>query len=559
METIKQKYPKFAEAIVKIFAVLGLIVIILIALYGAMAALRSIPNVWESMGNAFTSVTGVFDGEDEMELSVSPQTPVSGEIVTISFDKKGTGNGSYSFSYDCAEGINFEILSPDGASRTFAFCNTPTTFAASGNYVRVIPTLINKDVVSAPIKIDFTRNNDNEVSASGETQITVIKSSGSTANPPVSGPATTTPPTTKPPVNNPPSNPGYTIITAPRVPVLFGFPDLTVKILEVGTINKVTGVFTATTYITTADRVAVKFEVLNAGTNTAANWRFNASLPLEPYYLYPASIQPILNPGDKIIYTLGFDGIQNRSINQFSVIVDPDNMVQESNELNNTATRNITLNQGGQTGTIYLPISGASCFPLTGTYYSCTYNNVTYTNCYTFGNGFYCQNTTNTGSTINLPFGSSCYTSGINSAYSCSYNGVNYSNCYVTNTGYTCYNNNTNTGNYTLPENASCYVSGNAGQMTCTYNSVQYTGCYLTISNNYSCASTSGNQTGNYQLPSSSSCSYQTNGSYNCTSANGNYYSGCYLNSNGWNCTAQLGTNNQNGCYTTPSGARVCI
>lgn len=557
MENLKQKYPKFAEAIVKIFAILGLVIIILIALYGAMAALRSIPNVWESVGNAFTSVTGVFNGNDEIELSVSPQTPASGDIVTISFDKKGTDNGSYSFSYDCVEGVNFEILAASGNSRTFAFCNTPTTFADSGNYVRVIPTLINKDVVSVPIKIEFTKNNESRAQASGETQITILKTSGGSnnngngSNPP----ATTTPPTTKPPVSNPPANnPGYVIVPAPRPEFFYGFADLKVNILEVGTINKFTGVFTATTNITTSDRVAVRFEVVNAGTNVSGNWRFNASLPIEPTYLYPAGPQPQLFPGDKIIYTLGFDGIQNRSVSQFSVIVDPDNQVLESNELNNTAITNISVSQTAGTGTIYLPIGGASCIAQLNGTYSCVYNGVQYINCYTTGNGFTCQNNTTTGSSYNLPFGSNCFATGVNNAYTCYVGSTTYTNCYVSNSGYTCYNNNANQSF----GSANCTSSGN-GFYTCYQNGMTYTNCYLTSANTYSCPATgTNNQTGNYLLPSNSSCTYQSNGAYNCSSSNGNYYSGCFLNSNGWNCGTLLGSNNQNGCYTTPSGYRVC-
>lgn len=562
MQNLKEKYPKLAEAIVKIFAIMGLVIIILIALYGAMAALRSIPNVWESVGNAFTSVTGIFDGEDEMELSVSPQTPVSGEIVTVSFDKKGTDNGSYSFSYDCVEGVNFEILAPSGNSRTFAFCNTPTTFADNGNYVRVIPTLINKEVVSVPIKIEFTKNNESKVSATGEAQITILKTSGGsnnggngTANPP----ATTTPPATKPPVSNPPAgNPGYVIVPAPRPAFFYGFADLKVNILEVGTINKFTGVFTASSNIAASDRVAVRFEVVNAGTNVAGNWRFNASLPIEPTYLYPAGPQPQLFPGDKIIYTLGFDNIQNRAINQFSIIVDPDNQVIESNELNNTAITNIAINQSGQTGTIYLPIGGSSCTAQLGGTYSCAYNGVQYINCYTSGNGFTCQNNTSTGTgnTYNLPFGTNCFATGVNNAYTCYVGSTNYTNCFITTNGYTCYN--TSTGNNTSG-NTTCFPSAN-GRYTCYSNGLQYNDCTLTSTNTYSCPTAgTNNQTGNYQLPSNSSCAYQSNGSYNCTSANGNYYSGCYLNSNGWNCSTLLGSNNQNGCYTTPSGARVCL
>jgi len=74
---------------------------------------------------------------------------------------------------------------------------------------------------------------------------------------------------------------------------LYGAADLSVRILSV---------------VPAGARTNVQFEVQNIGTNvTPSNWTFDAQLPLTPAYTYRSQGQQTLYPGDKIVYTIGFD------------------------------------------------------------------------------------------------------------------------------------------------------------------------------------------------------------------------------------------------------------
>jgi hypothetical protein len=165
---------------------------------------------------------------------------------------------------------------------------------------------------------------------------------------------------------------------------MYGLPDLKVTITSVTSLSSVQG------------RTVVQFVVENAGTNVAhAGWNFNASLPLVPAYTYQSAPQQYtLYPGDKVAYTLTYDdprrtqnqyaqpqtcytynGYQNvptpcvigydqhgnpiyaPSYNQnyyqnpnygyhpyggtVTITLDPQNYVPESNEWNNTASKNV--------------------------------------------------------------------------------------------------------------------------------------------------------------------------------------------------------------------------
>jgi hypothetical protein len=75
---------------------------------------------------------------------------------------------------------------------------------------------------------------------------------------------------------------------------LFGYPDLSVRILS---------------GIPYGSRYSVTFEIANYGTNVVpAGWSFVAELPMDgDEYPYYSQGQQALYPGDRIIYTLGFD------------------------------------------------------------------------------------------------------------------------------------------------------------------------------------------------------------------------------------------------------------
>lgn len=79
---------------------------------------------------------------------------------------------------------------------------------------------------------------------------------------------------------------------------LYGAPDLSVSI---GSVTNLGG-----------GRYSAQFTIQNVGTNaTPYGWTFNASLPTSPTYTYASNQQQALNPGDKVVYTLGFSNVES--------------------------------------------------------------------------------------------------------------------------------------------------------------------------------------------------------------------------------------------------------
>jgi len=116
-----------------------------------------------------------------------------------------------------------------------------------------------------------------------------------------------------------------------------GKPDLSVKVLETGVIDKITNVFTATTSLRSVDRIAVQPLVENLGTKETSPWYFNAVLPTFPSYIYSANSQVSLLTGDRIEFTLGFDSVEKKDGNVIVINIDPANSIFEASEDNNIA------------------------------------------------------------------------------------------------------------------------------------------------------------------------------------------------------------------------------
>ena len=94
------------------------------------------------------------------------------------------------------------------------------------------------------------------------------------------------------------SKPATTYVPAKTTArTFFGSPDLSVTMGQV------------TNY---GGRYSAQFTIQNLGTNVAPyGWTFNANLPASPTYTYTSNAQQALNPGDKIVYTLGFTAAQS--------------------------------------------------------------------------------------------------------------------------------------------------------------------------------------------------------------------------------------------------------
>lgn len=135
-----------------------------------------------------------------------------------------------------------------------------------------------------------------------------------------------------------PINTGSGVVSDPN-----GRPDLAPKILAVGILDSENN-FIEKEVIEINDRVAVKFSIENLGTKRSETWRFTAVLPTKVINFFDSPFQIPLNPGDRIEYTIAFDGIKDRGSEAvFTVNVDPGNTINETSEANNLAKRTIQV------------------------------------------------------------------------------------------------------------------------------------------------------------------------------------------------------------------------
>lgn len=126
---------------------------------------------------------------------------------------------------------------------------------------------------------------------------------------------------------------------------LYGLPDLVVSINVIGYLaTNSPDSFIEASSVPPGMRPAVSFTIKNIGTNTTGSWRFSASIPTQTAYIYqskPEDTHP-LAPGESIDYVLGFDQ-SNKGNQTISITADFDNAVNESNNTNNSASVNITV------------------------------------------------------------------------------------------------------------------------------------------------------------------------------------------------------------------------
>lgn len=170
-------------------------------------------------------------------------------------------------------------------------------------------------------------------------------------------PATTTPAapeaTTTPAAPNPPSTGGPLIVRQPTyyytytsTPRLYGLPDLTVEIIEVGYLRTSSpSSFRRAREVPEGERGAFRFTVRNEGTNATGLWRFRAELPTKDNRddTYTSGWQTSLMPGASKTYTIGFDDPDEGDDRRMSIDVDYNDTVDEINERNNDDTARIDV------------------------------------------------------------------------------------------------------------------------------------------------------------------------------------------------------------------------
>ncbi len=340
----------FASVAIRVLAVLGFVAILGIGMWGSIKVAQGVPNAFSSLASAFVGLTSVFVPVGEAITLSAPSPVASGVPFTLSWthDKK-SADGSYTFRYDCADGVYFTSPSAAG-TQTTVYCNVPFNFLNSNNSISLIPVSTKHDHAAVTVYIDFTPNGVSRATVTGKAAVTIQGTStlGTGTSVPVGNSITIIQPapTTHPVTPGPAQTQTFPITgVSPQASNPNGYVDLAARVIDVGLVDKTTGVFTASSTPTRnsdQSRVAVHFAIENNGTKTSPQFDFSAVLPTMPSYIFSSPMQQELAPGDRIEFTLAFDDFNASGTGVFTVNVDPSGRINEKNKDNNIIHYTIT-------------------------------------------------------------------------------------------------------------------------------------------------------------------------------------------------------------------------
>lgn len=339
--------PRLKDTGFKLLAALGLVVVLTAVAWGGIALLQYIPSAMRSVANAFVGLQSVFVQKEQIIISTDRTQLTSKEPFVLSFDYRGTPEaGSYAFVYECREGVYFQTTR--AGRNDIIVCNTPYTLQNDITHIALTPISTSEASVVVPAEIRFTTTGASRTSATGTITLTIVNPSLVTTD--TTGGTTTTSTGTTNTGNGTPTPDtgsnvtvqfGTTTVGVTNNP--YGRADLVVHVLATGVVDRVTNEFTASSSVRSVDRAGVKFEIVNQGDRFAEGWAFSAVLPTYPSFIYQSPQQQTLYPGDKIVFTLGFDSIKDLGDNIVTINADNIGSVKESNEDNNVVHTTIVV------------------------------------------------------------------------------------------------------------------------------------------------------------------------------------------------------------------------
>lgn len=294
----------------KTLAVLGFLTVIALIVIATIGIIKYLPTGFSSLASLSESLdkyrtTG--GEEDPMVIVLTSTTTESmvGEPVTISW-KKIDGTGSYSFAYDCADGVAIDIVDTEGL-RTIT-CETNYDLG-DVDTVTIIASATSTEDEFIDYTVAFTSENEPESTHFVDESLTLLpQKDGMVASETTSKPAPT--PTTSPApyLGAPDPTPVRTTPKPVPTPSPRGYVDLATAYIGVGTIDG--NRFEAGRLEQNADG-AVQFTITNIGTKTSGYWSYSVTLPDGGSYASPK--QAPLAPGEIATISLGFPVDEVRS------------------------------------------------------------------------------------------------------------------------------------------------------------------------------------------------------------------------------------------------------
>lgn len=351
---MKRDYSKVQDLGIKSLAIFGLLSLLALGSFTTISLLKYAPKAFSYVSSAAVSLSSVFiSSEEDLIVKSNPTTVETGSDITVSWEQTGEiEGGSYIISYPCLQGFHFESKS-DGE---MIFCNTAFRFVNENDSISITPVSTKNRFVDMPITVYFTKNGESSPSKKGVVTVTVSNEDLSKEIDTAPITSVETPRTNTNQNTNTSSQNSRNVTQGQRTEQVFTIPttqnvspnnpngvvDLKVTIIEVGVVDKITNSFASSQTLRRSDRIGVKFSVENIGDKASGEWRFNAILPTFPHHIFNSDSQPSLKPGDKIEFTIGFDqAIEGNQ--EFKVVIDPQSLISEKSEENNTAKTNFQV------------------------------------------------------------------------------------------------------------------------------------------------------------------------------------------------------------------------
>jgi hypothetical protein len=211
---------------------------------------------------------------------------------------------------------------------------------------RFIPGAVSK-IVHTSSTIGSPSDSDNATS----TQPSYLHVTSTTALQPSAATTTVTLPSSPQHWSAPVTEPSQPIVThheSTGYKAPYGNPDLATTILATGYLTgESTDTFVPAQLIPPGARPAVKFIIANKGTNATGPWNFLAKIPTVTGTVFTSPTEVSMNPGDHVVFTLGFNQAFPGPAQTITVVADPTNVIYESNEGNNSAAAAVTITQTG--------------------------------------------------------------------------------------------------------------------------------------------------------------------------------------------------------------------
>lgn len=320
MEYSHKPEPRLAA--VKLLAIIGFLAMLALIVWLAVQGLRAFPNTFSSLASIAESIQG-YQTRETLEITLEKNIVNSGETFKIMWTDM-RGNGTYHFSYTCADGVSLSVRSDVGLMREIS-CTEDLELPkeATGLFVSATSKAQRFSDLTFSVRFDAAKGDDSII----ENRVTVVNATVPTKAESAVVNATTTPsesevavtPKPTPVVTTRPVTPPVVTKPAPSVPVQNtqpataivslipqsdpnGFVDLKMSFGAVGTMNGTT--FTPAATYDTDVRAGLRFEVKNIGTKRSDTWTYRIELPEG---VYESDIQLPLEPNERALFTIGFD------------------------------------------------------------------------------------------------------------------------------------------------------------------------------------------------------------------------------------------------------------